>query len=62
VYRAGAALGHTASKLGAFKPDNIPDNPEQGHIVGNVELVTLAVDSEGSHIVLSFMGFASPSL
>jgi hypothetical protein len=49
VNGAGTALRDTASKLGAFHANNIPNGPKQRHTVGNIQLVLLSVYGQVYH-------------
>ncbi len=48
VNSASTALSNTASELGAFHADNIPNGPKQRHAVENVELVLLSIYGQGN--------------
>src|SRR6202047_5235560 len=43
---AGAALRHAAAELGALEPQDVAQEPEQGHVAVRVDVVDLAVDVE----------------
>ena len=48
---AGTTLGHPAAELGAGEPQHIAQHPEQGHIVGDIDVASLAVDDERYHLL-----------
>jgi hypothetical protein len=41
---AAPALRDAAAKFRSGQPDDVANCPEQGHLVGNVEIVLLAID------------------
>src|SRR5262249_55225230 len=46
MHRAGAAERDAAAELGAVHPEHVAQDPEQGHVRWDVDLVRLAVDSQ----------------
>src|SRR6185369_13523117 len=51
VHGAGAALGHPAAELGAGEAEDVPQHPEQRHVLRHIDVMVLAVDSQ-SHVFL----------
>jgi hypothetical protein len=49
VHRAGTALGHATTELGAGQVRNITQDPEQRHVRGDIQLLILAVYIQGQH-------------
>jgi len=49
VYGAGTALCHAAAELSAGQVGDIAQGPQDGHVIGGVELFVFAVDIQGDH-------------
>jgi hypothetical protein len=47
--RTGPAFSNTATVLGAFEIQVIPENPKQGRITGNIHLKDLAIHIKRNH-------------
>lgn len=52
---AGAAQAHAAAELGPGIADDVADSPEQGHILGDIELMILAIEVQGNHRCTPFL-------
>ena len=46
---AGTTQAHAAAKLGAVVTGHVANCPEQGHVLGDIELMVLTVEFQGNH-------------
>lgn len=46
---------HAAAELGPGIADDVADGPEQGHILGDIELMILAIEVQGNHRCTPFL-------
>jgi hypothetical protein len=49
MHRAGAALRNAAAEFRAGHAEHVPQHPQQGHVVGNVDHMGLIIDLKGEH-------------
>lgn len=60
---AGSAQRYTAAKLGSCQTDDVTQNPKEWHVVGDINLVLLAVDFQFRHLLTTVSGnFATKHL
>ena len=49
MHGAGPAQSNTATELGAGQADDVAQNPQEGHVIRNIDLMFLAINSERRH-------------
>ena len=49
VHGAGAALRQAAAEFGAGQADGVADDPQQGHVRRDIDVVAFAVYGQGNH-------------
>ena len=49
MHGAGPAQSNAATELGPGQADDVAQDPQEGHVVRNIELMVLAIDSERRH-------------
>jgi hypothetical protein len=46
---AGAALTDAAAEFCACHPEHVTENPEQRHVIGDLDRMRFSINQQGSH-------------
>jgi hypothetical protein len=49
MHGAGAAKGNAAAKLRSRQPNDVAQSPQQGHVIGYIQVKLLTINSERGH-------------
>jgi hypothetical protein len=49
MHRAGAAQSNAAAELRSRQPNDVAQSPQQRHVIGNIQVMLLTINSERGH-------------